>query len=148
METDLALWVHLKGIIGIAIGVFMVIVFFTSGLSESPSKPSMRIPEYIDTGIGFREPAPPPVRANHDAELQALRAEIQQLKQQKQQPRQRPQQQQKPKKVENPIIQDCVNALEGLGEKRSVARATVSKYFVNNPNTNSVEDFLSGVFKR
>lgn len=54
----------------------------------------------------------------------------------------------KMKKVDNPLIKDCVDTLVGLGEKRSVARATVNKYFTNNPNTRSVDEFISGVFKR
>lgn len=143
METDLALWVHLKGIIGIAVAVFMAIVFFTSGLSQAQPLP-LRIPEYIDTGVGFRESAPPPV--NHNAELQALRLELENLKKQSKPPTPKPKP--KPKATENPLIQECINALEGLGEKRSAARATVNKYFLNNPNTKTVEQFIAGVFKR
>jgi len=47
----------------------------------------------------------------------------------------------------NPIIKDCIDALVSMGEKKSVARATVKKYFVNNPNTKTVEEFIAGVFK-
>lgn len=140
METDLALWVHLKGIIGIAIAVFMAIVFFTSGLSQAQPSP-LRIPEYIDTGVGFRESAPP---VNHNAELQALRLELENLKKRSEPPIPKP----KPKTTENPLVQECINALESLGEKRSAARATVNKYFLNNPNTKTVEQFIEGVFKR
>lgn len=52
------------------------------------------------------------------------------------------------KKADNPLIKDCVDTLVGLGEKRSVARATVNKYFTSNPNTESVEEFISGVFQK
>lgn len=48
----------------------------------------------------------------------------------------------------NPLIKDCIDALVAMGEKKSVARATVNKYFANNPNTSSIEDFLAGVFKK
>lgn len=47
----------------------------------------------------------------------------------------------------NPIVKDCIDALVSLGEKKSVARATTNKYFASNPNTSSIEEFLSGVFK-
>ena len=51
-------------------------------------------------------------------------------------------------KETNSIVIDCIDAMIAMGEKKSVARATVNKYFVNNPNTKSVEDFLAGVFKK
>ena len=47
----------------------------------------------------------------------------------------------------NPIIKDCIDALVSMGEKKSVARATVNKYFASNPNTKTVEEFITGVFK-
>lgn len=47
----------------------------------------------------------------------------------------------------NPLITECINALVGLGEKKSNARATVNKYFASNPNTKTVDEFISGVFK-
>jgi len=46
----------------------------------------------------------------------------------------------------NPLITECINALVGLGEKKSNARATVNKYFANNPKTKTVDEFISGVF--
>ena len=48
----------------------------------------------------------------------------------------------------NPLITDCIDAMVAMGEKKSAARATVNKYFANNPNTNSVEGFISGVFQK
>tara|TARA_Y100000004_G_scaffold90200_2_gene101160 strand:+ start:30 stop:464 length:435 start_codon:yes stop_codon:yes gene_type:complete len=54
----------------------------------------------------------------------------------------------KPPKIDNPLIKDCVETLVGLGEKKSIARATVNKYFVDNPNTKTVDQFIQGVFKR
>ena len=47
----------------------------------------------------------------------------------------------------NPIIKDCIDALVSMGEKKPVAKATVNKYFASNPNTKTVEEFITGVFK-
>jgi len=47
----------------------------------------------------------------------------------------------------NPLIAECIDALVALGEKKSVARAKVNKFFVDNPNTKSVDEFITGVFK-
>ena len=54
----------------------------------------------------------------------------------------------KPPKIDNPLIKDCIETLVGLGEKKSIARATVNKYFLNNPKTKTVDEFIAGVFKR
>tara|TARA_B100002019_G_scaffold57223_1_gene49129 strand:+ start:1705 stop:2127 length:423 start_codon:yes stop_codon:yes gene_type:complete len=51
-----------------------------------------------------------------------------------------------PAKV-NPLITECIDALVSLGEKKSVARAKVNKFFVDNPNVNTVDQFITGVFK-
>lgn len=48
----------------------------------------------------------------------------------------------------NPLIAECVNALMGLGENKSKARAEVNKYFANNPNTKTIDEFIAGVFQR
>lgn len=48
----------------------------------------------------------------------------------------------------NPLIAECVNALVGLGENESKARAKVNKYFANNPNTKTIDEFIAGVFQR
>jgi hypothetical protein len=48
----------------------------------------------------------------------------------------------------NPLIAECVNALMGLGENESKARAKVNKYFANNPNTKTIDEFIAGVFQR
>lgn len=141
METDLVFWANAQPVMGFAIGVFMVIVYFVSGQSNATP---LRIPEHIDTGIGLREIKPQTV--DHSAELRALRAEIAQLRRQEK-PKPKP----KPKKEEpkqDALIQDCILALEGLGEKRSAARSTVNRYFNSNPNTKTVDEFIGGVFQR
>ena len=44
------------------------------------------------------------------------------------------------------LIQECIAALVALGEKKSVARSTTNKYFINNPNTKTVEQFIGEVY--
>ena len=46
------------------------------------------------------------------------------------------------------LINDCVAALVGLGHKKSEARSKANKYFVKNPNTKTVDEFISGVFQK
>ena len=45
------------------------------------------------------------------------------------------------------LINDCVAALVGLGHKKSEARSKVNKYFVKNPDTKTVDEFITGVFQ-
>lgn len=142
METDLVFWANAQPVMGFAIALFMVIVFFASGMSNRPA-PSIKIPERIDTGIRLSD--------NHDysLEISQLKREINALK-----TKERPQVVKQPtvaklKESDNTgLIQDCIDTLIGLGEKKSVARSTVNKYFVNNPNTKTVDEFIAGVFKR
>tara|TARA_Y100000004_G_scaffold143319_1_gene163039 strand:+ start:170 stop:523 length:354 start_codon:yes stop_codon:yes gene_type:complete len=55
----------------------------------------------------------------------------------------------KPKpKTNQSLIQDCIDILIALGEKKSIARATVNKYFANNPKTKTVDEFIKGVFQK
>lgn len=78
-------------------------------------------------------------------ELQKMRNKVARMKLQKQLDElEKPQ---KEKTQTNPLIADCIDALVSMGEKKSVARATVNKYFATNPDTKSLEEFLSGVFK-
>lgn len=78
-------------------------------------------------------------------ELQRMRNKVARMKLKKQLDQLQQPSQAKPKV--NPLVTDCIDAMVAMGEKKSVARATVNKYFANNPNTNSVEEFISGVFK-
>lgn len=52
------------------------------------------------------------------------------------------------KKKASPLIQDCVNALVSLGEKEKTARHTVLEYFEKHPLTDTVDEFIAGVFKK
>ena len=78
-------------------------------------------------------------------ELQRMRNKVARMKLKKQLDQLQQPSQAKPKV--NPLVTDCIDAMVAMGEKKSVARATVNKYFANSPNTNSVEEFISGVFK-
>ena len=137
MGYDTATW--LQGSFGVAITLFMVFCFL-HGFYNPEKYSTIKIPEHIDTGISF-------TGTDHSDELQALRAEIAQLKQQRQR-KQQTKPKPKPKEEDNSLINDCVATLVGLGEKKSAARATVNKYFVNNPETKTVDEFIAGVFKR
>ena len=45
------------------------------------------------------------------------------------------------------LVDDCVAALVGLGHKKSEARSKANKYFVKNPDTKTVDEFITGVFQ-
>ena len=47
----------------------------------------------------------------------------------------------------NPLLSDCVDAMVSMGETKTKAKVIANKYFVSNPNTSTLEEFLSGVFK-
>lgn len=54
----------------------------------------------------------------------------------------------KPVEQNNPLFDECVNALVSLGEKKSSAIKMAKTYFESNPNTSTVNDFILGVFKK
>ena len=83
-------------------------------------------------------------------ELQRMRNRVARMKLKKQMDQLQQPSQAKPKaKTQvHPLVTDCIDAMVAMGEKKSAARATVNKYFANNPNTNSVEGFISGVFQK
>jgi hypothetical protein len=76
---------------------------------------------------------------NHIAKLK-LQRELEKLN--------NPAPQAKPKQEDDQLISDCIEALVALGEKKSVARAKVNKFFVDNPNVKTVDQFIAGVFQR
>jgi len=78
--------------------------------------------------------------------LQRLRNKIERMKLEKQMAELTAAPQPKEKQVDNGLIQECIEAMVALGEKKSQARATVNKYFASNPNTKTVDEFISGVF--
>jgi hypothetical protein len=139
MGYDTATWI--QGSLGIGISIFMIVCFL-HGFYNPDKYSSIKIPEYIDTGICMD-------RNDHSEELKQLRKQLAELKaRQVHASNSKNKPKPKPKPKENTLIQDCISALEGLGEKKSVARATVNKYFTSNPDTKSVDEFIAGVFKR
>lgn len=48
----------------------------------------------------------------------------------------------------NELLDECISALVNLGEKKSIARKDALQYLKNNPQTQTVEQFISGIFKR
>ena len=138
----------------IATGTFIAICFIWGYLNSDSVEP-LKVPDKFE--LGYIEDRNPPTKVSAREEYDELKdlqrqVKIKKLKQElKNLDKPKPQSKPKtiePKKQANPIIVDCVEALTNMGEKKSVARATVNKYFVNNPNTNTVEDFLEGVFKK
>lgn len=81
-------------------------------------------------------------------ELQRMRNKLARMKLQKQMDQLQKSSQAKPKPQTNPLIEECVEAMVVMGEKKSSAKLTVNNYFTDNPNTKTVEEFISGVFKK
>ena len=53
----------------------------------------------------------------------------------------------KSEKLEN-LLEECVGCLVSLGEKKTAARKIVKDFFIKNPNTKTVDEFINGVFKK
>ena len=81
-------------------------------------------------------------------ELQRMRNKVARMKLQKQMDQLQQSSQAKPKTQANPLIEECVEAMVVMGEKKSSAKVVVNNYFASNPNTKTVEEFISGVFKK
>ena len=52
------------------------------------------------------------------------------------------------KTIDSALVNDCINSLVALGEKKTDAKKQVEKYFSTNPNTKTVDEFISGVFQK
>ena len=46
------------------------------------------------------------------------------------------------------LLEECVGCLVSLGEKKTAARKIVKDFFIKNPNTKTVDEFINGVFKK
>jgi len=46
------------------------------------------------------------------------------------------------------LYEDCVATLVGLGYKKAEAKKETLRFLQSNPNTKTVEDFITGVFQR
>ena len=146
---------YLSVVIALAIGAFIAVCVLWGAINPDSVKP-LKIPDKFE--IGYIEDNNPLAETSQLVqeydELKDLERQVKIKKLKKQlKEMDEPKTKTRPKKVEtkqqvNPLITECVQALVGMGEKQSVARSTVNKYFVNNPNTKSVEDFISGVFKK
>jgi hypothetical protein len=91
--------------------------------------------------IGYIESAPPPLpdeitQMKREIEYLKLKKQLDELKAETTEPA-----------VDTKLINDCIEALVALGDKKSVARSKANRYFVNNPETKTVDEFISGVFK-
>ena len=53
-----------------------------------------------------------------------------------------------PVEQDKKLLQECISALVAVGEKRSSAKNIAENYLNKNPNTATVEQFISGVFER
>lgn len=154
---DLEAYQFIAQVIGAGVGIFFAVCFIL-GIMAGPDKikPSTIIPEQIELGYISDSKPKKSVSSLQEVEYDELKdlqrqVKIRKLKQQlKEMDSPKPQRaRKKPEHKEtNSIVIDCIDAMIAMGEKKSVARATVNKYFVNNPNTKSVEDFLAGVFKK
>tara|TARA_Y100001937_G_C7021942_1_gene285859 strand:- start:214 stop:675 length:462 start_codon:yes stop_codon:yes gene_type:complete len=137
-----------------ATGTFIAICFIWGYLNSDSVEP-LKIPDKFE--LGYIEDRNPPTKVSareeydelkdlqRQVKIKKLKQELKNLDKPKAQPKPKTTE---PKKQVSPIITDCIDAMIAMGEKKSAARATVNKYFVSNPNTKSVEDFLSGVFKK
>ena len=54
---------------------------------------------------------------------------------------------QQPNSTLDALVSDCQAALVSLGHKKTDAKNLTRDFFINNPNTSTFEEFLSGVFK-
>ncbi len=148
---------YLSIVIALAIGAFIAVCVLWGAINPESVEP-FKIPDKFELGyIEDNNPVAQTCQLAEEYEYDELKdlerqVKIKKLKQQLKE-MDEPKAQTKPKKTKptqqvNPIITDCIDAMIAMGEKKSVARAKVNKYFIDNPDTNSVEDFLSGVFKR
>ena len=158
---DLEAYQWIAQILAIGLGVFFA-VCFVAGMVAGPDRiqASTIIPEEIELGyIKPTQSAAKRVAKDQNSEVQRLKLELEKLKLAnklekskhktytgtgtKKAKAKKP----KPKKVEdNDLIQECIGALVGLGEKKSVARSMTNKYFLKNPNTKTVEQFIGEVY--
>ena len=146
---------YLSVVIALAIGAFIAVCVLWGAINPDSVK-QLKIPDKFE--IGYIEDNNPLAETSQLVqeydELKDLERQVKIKKLKKQlKEMDEPKTKTRPKKAEtkqqvNPLITECVQTLVGMGEKQSVARSTVNKYFVNNPNTKSVEDFISGVFKK
>lgn len=127
--------IFISKMIGTCIAVFFGICFFIGVCCDNEKIKPLTIPEKFD--IGYINDCP----ISNYIELEKDKIQPEKTKKNTsktikdiQQP--------------NNLIEECITALVSLGEKRAVAKSIVNNYFINNPTTQSIEQFISGVFKK
>lgn len=137
METDLVLMTFMQKFIWIFALLFITGSFVFGYLfPENANANIIKIPDRFD--IGYIDDLPP-VIVKQKAKTYTHKPK-KPSKQAKKTVETRP--------LNDELIKDCISALVNLGEKRSSARAAVNKHFINYPETQTVDEFIAGVFKK
>ena len=167
----------IAGVLGLAFGVFMVCCFFIGYILGPEKVPPLTLDlekdvndqDLFAVATGNEEylaahctlpPTPDKVAIDQEKlRIQQLKnqiarmkleRELEQLKQYRQQPPEVPKS--KPITVENhecdKLFEECVSALVVLGYKNNEARKMAGSFFQANPDVKTVDQFISGVFKR
>jgi hypothetical protein len=143
--------------LGTAIAVFFGICFFIGLVygEEGGIKP-LRIPDKFDIGYISEEPRKTsynPLKAEED-EIRTLKIKIQKAKLKRElheleneKPKTKPVKKQPEAPVVNHVVEDAINALVSLGEKKTQAKLKVEQYIKLNPNAN-LNQVIRGVYKK
>jgi hypothetical protein len=159
--SELELVMGASKILAAIIGGF-VFICFIAGLCGSGDFEPLKVPERFDLGyIDDPQPQPQPKPQQLAKPKPYVAQKVVQRTQEKKQnntnrrPRvanksvsrapSAPSVQSGPSKE---LLRDCGDSLIALGTNRSEAHRVVSRFFVDNPNTSSVETFLTQAFKR
>lgn len=146
--------------LGTCIAVFFGICFFIGllGGDKLGIKPLV-ISDKIDLGY-IRDNNPvviknisvkPLEHENQKQEIQHLKYKLEKMRiedQLRSLQRKKVDRKKKKKCEQSPLMKDCVDAMVSMGENKRDAVNKVTKYFNNHPNTNNVNDFILGVFKK
>lgn len=142
--------------LGTAIAVFFGICFFIGLLAgDKLGIEPLKIPDKVDIGyindynyVTAKTSRPIDLEK---LEIQQLRHKLDRMRIEKQiKDLQKKSSDDKKKKrcEQNPLMKECVDVLVSMGEKKQIAIETVNKYFKNNPNTKTANEFILGVFKK
>jgi hypothetical protein len=124
------------------IGTFWFLCFF-NGLTNKSVKP-LKMPERFD--LGYIDD-PPELQCSAPIELPRVKKK---KKKKKKQPKRVASAQATKKSCPAPnqaLANDCKDALVGLGTKKSEAKRAATKFLTENPQTKTVEEFLTKVFQ-
>ena len=140
----------IANVIAFGLSCFFAMMFIGGYLLGPDHVPPLKIDDKFDLGY-IRDDKPSTLETSSNTQYYATleSVEIKQKKKKKKNKKKKPVQ--KPAispAPPKPIVNECIEAMIALGEKKSQARATVNKYFVSNPKTKTVDEFISGVFKK